>query len=97
MTDAGLPRLVVFDCDGTLVDSQHMIVAAMEATFASQDYAFPGREATLSIVGLSLAEAFRHLLPEAGQAALSGWRDAAETRIAATAAAADLAQQLEQN
>ena len=22
-------KLVVFDCDGTLVDSQHMIVAAM--------------------------------------------------------------------
>lgn len=27
------PFLVVFDCDGTLVDSQHMITAAMGDAF----------------------------------------------------------------
>ncbi|HKY87328.1 MAG TPA: HAD hydrolase-like protein, partial [Pseudorhodoplanes sp.] len=26
-------KLVIFDCDGTLVDSQHMICAAMQQAF----------------------------------------------------------------
>lgn len=54
-------KLVIFDCDGTLVDSQHMIVAAMNGAFASLDRPAPTREATLSIVGLSLHEAFVRL------------------------------------
>ena len=29
MTASPEPRLAVFDCDGTLVDSQHSIIAAM--------------------------------------------------------------------
>ena len=29
-------NLMNFDCDGTLVDSQHMIVAAMDRAFAGQ-------------------------------------------------------------
>lgn len=54
-------KLVIFDCDGTLVDSQHMICAAMDAAFAALGRPAPPREATLSIVGLSLAEAMRAL------------------------------------
>jgi hypothetical protein len=54
-------------------------------------------EANVQSGELEAALAEIQALPEAGQAALSGWRDAAETRIAATSAAADLAQQLEQN
>lgn len=50
-------RLVIFDCDGTLVDSQHVIVAAMEHAFARAGLAAPARDAVLSIVGLSLPEA----------------------------------------
>ena len=34
-------RLALFDCDGTLVDSQHNICAAMEACFAAAGLA-PG-------------------------------------------------------
>jgi phosphoglycolate phosphatase len=56
-------KLVVFDCDGTLVDSQHMIVAAMERAFAGFGIATPGRADILSIVGLSLDEAVRRLVP----------------------------------
>lgn len=62
-----LPRLVIFDCDGTLVDSQMIICAAMERAFAQTGLAYPGREATLSIVGLSLPEAFRRLAPDASE------------------------------
>lgn len=54
-------KLVIFDCDGTLVDSQHLITACMGEAFASLGRPAPGREATLSIVGLSLYEAFATL------------------------------------
>ncbi len=52
------PILVLFDCDGTLVDSQHMIVAAMTDAYASHNLVAPDRARMLSIVGLSLHEAF---------------------------------------
>ena len=56
-------KLVIFDCDGTLVDSQHMIVAAMTRAF--REHSLPGlpRETVLSIVGLSLEQAIAKLLP----------------------------------
>jgi phosphoglycolate phosphatase len=54
-------KLIVFDCDGTLVDSQHMIVAAMTKAYRAHGLALPGREVLLSVVGLSLVEAFRKL------------------------------------
>ena len=56
-------RLVVFDCDGTLIDSQHMIVAAMAHAFAAHGLTPLPRETVLSIVGLSLDEALLALLP----------------------------------
>jgi phosphoglycolate phosphatase len=54
-------KLIVFDCDGTLVDSQHMICAAMQKAFGDHALPCPPRERLLSIVGLSLAEAFHRL------------------------------------
>lgn len=54
-------RLIIFDCDGTLVDSQHLIVAAMERAFESVKRTPPDREAILGIVGLSLPEAIWRL------------------------------------
>ncbi|MCX8253820.1 HAD family hydrolase [Beijerinckiaceae bacterium RH AL1] len=54
-------RLIVFDVDGTLVDSQHHIVAAQAVAFAAVGLAPPSRAAALSVVGLSLREAFRVL------------------------------------
>ncbi len=52
-----MTQLVIFDCDGTLVDSQHAIVAAMTHAFAAQNLPAPPRMRTLSVVGLSLPEA----------------------------------------
>ena len=54
--------LVLFDCDGTLVDSQNMIVEAMMRACRVHDETPPSREAILSIVGLSLEEAVSTLL-----------------------------------
>lgn len=60
-------RLVIFDVDGTLVDSQAEIVAAMSLAFQSEGLEMPERATILSIVGLSLAEAFAQLCPSVGQ------------------------------
>ena len=60
-------KLILFDVDGTLVDSQHHILAAMTAACASVDVVPPSRAAILSIVGLSLPEAVLRLMPEAAQ------------------------------
>lgn len=51
-------KLVIFDVDGTLVDSQNIIVAAQHMAFAAVGLPPPTREQALSIVGLSLPEAF---------------------------------------
>lgn len=59
------PRLAIFDCDGTLVDSQANICMAMEQAFDQMGMAPPPRHATRRIVGLSLVEAMRQLLPDA--------------------------------
>ncbi len=61
-------NLVIFDCDGTIVDSQHMIVAAMDRAFTAHGMAALPRARTLSIVGLSLDQAIGRLLPEADKA-----------------------------
>ena len=56
-------KLVILDCDGTLVDSQNGICMAMEGAFTKLGLVAPAREATLAIVGLSLPEAFAALAP----------------------------------
>jgi phosphoglycolate phosphatase len=65
-------KLVVFDCDGTIVDSQAGIVLSMDHAFAAFSLTPPTREATLSVVGLSLPEAFAVLAPDANRATRSG-------------------------
>ena len=58
-------RLAVFDCDGTLVDGQADVCAAMDEAFAAAGLAAPDRHQTRRMVGLSLPEAMRRLLPAA--------------------------------
>ena len=56
-------KLVILDCDGTLVDSQNGICAAMSQAFGGMGLVAPSRAETLAIVGLSLPEAFAVLAP----------------------------------
>lgn len=63
-----MPKLAIFDCDGTLVDSQADICAAMESAFGVAGLAPPARQDTRRIVGLSLVEAMRRLHPDGEQA-----------------------------
>ncbi len=64
-------RLVVFDMDGTLIDSQDFIVEAMQRAFAAMGQAAPARADILSIVGLSLPQAVARLAPDMDAAAVA--------------------------
>lgn len=57
-------RLVIFDVDGTLVDSKASILASMQYAFETAGLPVPGREDALGIVGLSLPEAMAVLAPD---------------------------------
>jgi phosphoglycolate phosphatase len=66
-----MTRLIVFDCDGTLVDSQHLIIDAMRVTFEAHGLPAPSADAVRHVVGLSLGEAIGHLVPGIGQVELA--------------------------
>lgn len=72
----GALRLVVFDVDGTLVDSQNQILAAMEHAFGTAGAMLPSRQAVLSIVGLSLPVAVDRLVPHLAEDHRAGIVDA---------------------
>ena len=57
----GRLSLVVFDCDGTLVDSQHAILACMRDAFTTHGCAAPEDERIRHVIGLSLDEAVARL------------------------------------
>ena len=57
-------RLILFDVDGTLVDSQVGIVSSMTSAFDAVGQTPPQRSELLSVVGLSLDHAFLRLAPE---------------------------------
>ncbi|HEY9079064.1 HAD-IA family hydrolase [Magnetovibrio sp.] len=61
-------RLAVFDCDGTLVDSQYSIIASMHAAFEHHGFDIPEPEAVRRVVGLPLEVAIRHLAPHIDEA-----------------------------
>jgi phosphoglycolate phosphatase len=58
-------RLAIFDCDGTLVDSDATIYAALKASMEQNGFAVPPPGLSRRVVGLSLAEAMAALLPDA--------------------------------
>lgn len=61
--DAEANRLVIFDCDGTLVDSQYIIVECMTEAFEKHGLVAPPAETTKQIIGLSLMLAVGTLMP----------------------------------
>lgn len=57
-------RLAVFDCDGTLVDSQSAIIQAMQAACTHHGFAHPSDERIRRVVGLPLSTAIHQVLGE---------------------------------
>jgi phosphoglycolate phosphatase len=66
-----MTRLIVFDCDGTLVDSQQLIIEAASQTLLAHDLALRSADAIRAVIGLSLELAFMKLVPEADARALA--------------------------
>ncbi|MBQ0805609.1 MAG: HAD-IA family hydrolase [Sulfitobacter sp.] len=83
-------RLVIFDVDGTLVDSQSDILAAFAQAFAHAGRTLPAPAQIMSIVGLSLDVAIARLVPEIcdadGAAMVEAYKDAYVTLRASTPA-----------
>ncbi len=57
-------KLIVFDCDGTLVDSQHFIIACMNAAFAAEGETSPAPGTVRGMIGLPLDEIMARLRPD---------------------------------
>lgn len=80
-------KLVLFDVDGTLVNSQHEIVEAMNLAMRGANLPEMAPDDILMIVGLSLPVAVARLLPDASQVVIdrvvASYRDAFATSRAA--------------
>ncbi len=68
--------LVIFDWDGTLMDSVGRIVSSMRAAAADAGLNVPTEQAVKGIVGLSLHEVYDILFPGAPEAYLDKLKDA---------------------
>ena len=83
-------RLVIFDVDGTLVDSQGHIHAAMSAAFEAEGEAPPDRAAVRSVVGLSLPVAVERLAGRPAPGLVARYKEA-YAALAPTAGSPDAA------
>jgi phosphoglycolate phosphatase len=63
-------RLIVFDCDGTLVDSQQLIVEAARQTLLAHELQPLEANAVRAVIGLSLELALAQLVPDADERTL---------------------------
>jgi len=61
----GVRPLVVFDFDGTLVDSRQAVACTIDAALASQGRHGVPPEQAIALIGLPLTEMFRRLVPHA--------------------------------
>ena len=57
-------ELIVFDWDGTLMDSRARIVVCMQAGFRSAGFDVPSDEAVAALIGLGLDEVVHRLSPD---------------------------------
>jgi phosphoglycolate phosphatase len=55
--------LLIFDWDGTLMDSAGVIAACIQAAARDMNLPIPSREAASHVIGLGLREALEHLFP----------------------------------
>lgn len=57
-------KLAIFDCDGTLVDSGDTIYRALGAALSAHGHECPPKSQSQKVIGLSLVEAMRMLVPD---------------------------------
>jgi len=59
-------KLVIFDCDGTIVDSAAAIIATMGSAFSQNDLAPPNADSVRNAIGLSLENCIASLVDDPG-------------------------------
>lgn len=69
-------ELIVFDWDGTLMDSEERIVTCMQRAATDTHMPTPSDAATREIIGLGLAEAVARLFPDADRPMIDAIADA---------------------
>lgn len=69
-------KLLVFDWDGTLMDSEARIVTCLERAARDIGAPVPARERLRDVIGLGMAEAVQHLYPQADPGFVRGFIDA---------------------
>lgn len=89
-----MTRLAVFDCDGTLVDGQASICAAMDQAFAAPGLPAPDRHQVRRMVGLSLPQAMLRLAPDIDRETQNLMVDAYKQAFRAAREAGELSQAL---
>jgi phosphoglycolate phosphatase len=70
-------RLIVFDIDGTLVDSRDLILAIHQHIFPAHGLPMPAEEAIMALVGLSHREVFTALVGADGpiESLIAGYKE----------------------
>ena len=76
MSSSAPNKLVAFDLDGTLLDTQHQIVSAMVRAVTGEGFDAPDRHAIRRVIGLSLDRAILQLLPDTEAEAVARIADA---------------------
>lgn len=74
-------RLLIFDWDGTLMDSAAHIIAAMRAAAVDCGLAVPEEGQVRHVIGLSLQKAFMTVLPDASETEYAHFRVAYRQRF----------------
>ncbi|MDX1346319.1 MAG: HAD-IA family hydrolase [Sedimenticolaceae bacterium] len=69
-------QLLVFDWDGTLMDSEAKIVACLQAAAAEMRLAIPAEKDARQVIGLGLVEALKMLFPEDDETTRKGLAEA---------------------
>jgi HAD superfamily hydrolase (TIGR01509 family) len=80
-------RLVIFDCDGVLVDSEPVANRVIAEQLTALGWPMPPEEATRRFLGVSLADMQPIVTARLGNALPAGWAAAIQTRIVAALAA----------
>jgi phosphoglycolate phosphatase len=69
-------ELIVFDWDGTLMDSEVRIVTCMQRAAADAGFSIPSEAAARDIIGLGMTEAVQRLFPDADATGVDALVDA---------------------
>src|SRR5262245_38214943 len=76
-----MPRLVIFDCDGVLVDSERLAIRVDVEVLAEFGWVMTEQDAIERFVGLSMTQIRQRVESHLGRVLPSNWEDAFQKRL----------------